>query len=472
MNAVLIVEDDPKIRANLLFQTREEGLVPEALENAEAALARLEPPDHALPDLMLLDVRLPGMSGVELVKRLAGGDRLPATIIISGEASITETVEALKLGVHDFIEKPFTKQRLARSIRNTLESLALKRESRALKRQVAALESQLAGERSILGESAAIEELRRQIGRAAPTDSRVLILGESGSGKELVAEALVRESKRSHQPFVKINCAAIPAQLVEDELFGHAKGAFTDARADKPGLFEEADGGTLLLDEIGDMEYELQSRLLRVLEDGRVRRVGETRDRPVDVRVIAATHADLESAVRQKRFREDLYFRLAHLPIRVPPLREHKEDIRLLFEHFVQRFCHRQRRRAPTIEEAVFEALESYSWPGNVRELSSLAERLVVFGGDPISPRQLPAALTGAGRPPATGLVRLDTGFTILPLREFKTLCEKEYIERVLQHTGWNVAAAARLLDIQRTYLHQKLTALGSRRPRDGSDSR
>ncbi len=471
MTAVLIVEDDPKIRANLLFQTREEGLVPEAVENAEAALARLEPPDHALPDLMLLDVRLPGMSGVDLVRRLADSDRLPATIIISGEASITETVEALQLGVHDFIEKPFTKQRLTRSIRNTLESRALERESRALKRQVAALESQLASETSILGRSAPIEELRQQIGRAAPTDSRVLILGESGSGKELVAEALYRESRRVDQPFVKINCAAIPAQLIEDELFGHAKGAFTDARADKPGLFEEADGGTLFLDEIGDMEYELQSRLLRVLEDGRVRRVGETRERPVDVRVIAATHTDLETAVREKRFREDLYFRLAHLPIRVPPLRERRQDIRLLFEHFVSRFCRQQRRPAPTVEESVFEVLERHSWPGNVRELSSLAERLVVFGGDPITPRQLPEPLAEGGKPSPAGLLRLDTGFSVLPLKEFKTACEKEYIERVLQRTGWNVAAAARLLNIQRTYLHQKLAALGSRRPGSGADS-
>jgi len=473
MTSVLIVEDDPKIRANLLFQVREKGLAPEAVENAEAALGRLEPEDRALPDLLLLDVRLPGMSGIELVRRLVEVDRLPATIIVSGEASITETVEALKLGVHDFIEKPFTKERLARSIRNTLES-------RALKRQVAALESQLAGEVSILGKSPAIEALRRQISRAAATDSRVLVLGESGSGKELVADALHRESKRSGRPFIRINCAAIPAQLIEDELFGHAKGAFTDARADKPGLFEEADGGTLFLDEIGDMEFALQARLLRVLEDGRVRRVGETQDRQVDVRVIAATHTDLETAVREKRFREDLFFRLAHLPISVPPLRERKQDIRLLFEHFVSRYCRREHRRAPSVEDSVFEVLEGYSWPGNVRQLASLAERLVVFGGDPITVSQLPGPLSvGAvteGRlaegdlsdgalADATGLLHLDAGFTVLPLKRFRAQCEKEYIERVLRRTDWNVAAAARLLEIERTFLHKKLAALGSRRP-------
>ena len=433
------------------------------MENAEAALGRLEPRESALPDLMLLDVRLPGMSGIDLVGLLVEADRLPPTIIISGVASITETVEALRLGVHDFIEKPFSKERLTRSIHNTLEV-------RTLKRQVAALESELAGETSILGQSPPVEALRRQISRAAPTHSRVLILGESGSGKELVADALCRESGRGDRPFIKINCAAIPAHLIEDELFGHARGAFTDARSDKPGLFEEADGGTLFLDEIGDMEYGLQSRLLRVLEDGRVRRVGETHDRPVDVRVIAATHTDLERAVKEKRFREDLYFRLAHLPIEVPPLRERGPDIRLLFDHFLTRACRQQRRRIPSVEPGVYEILEAWSWPGNVRELASLAERLVVFGSDPVTARQLPANLTDGDQPAPSGVVRLDPGFTVLPLKEFRGLCEKEYIERVLQRTGWNVAAAARLLDIQRTYLHQKLAALGSRRPESASD--
>jgi len=333
MSRVLIVEDDAKIRANLLFQLRDEGYAPTALESAEAAL-------HALgngggrPDLLLLDVRLPGISGLELVRRLAAAESLPPTVIISGEASISETVEALKLGVHDFIEKPFSKERLLRSMRNTLEHTALRRE-------VAELRSELASGSELLGDSPAMAELRDKIARAAPTDARILIRGESGTGKELVADALHRHSHRAGKPFIKINCAAIPPHLVEDELFGHARGAFTDARQAKPGLFEEADGGTLFLDEVGDMEYPLQSRLLRVLEDGRVRRIGDTQDREVDVRVVAATHCDLEEAMQRGEFREDLYFRLAHLPIEVPPLRERPEDVRLLFDFFLQHFVRR-----------------------------------------------------------------------------------------------------------------------------------
>ena len=455
MSTVLIVEDDAKIRANLLFQLREQGFAPTALESAEAALHALE--DGGRPDLVLLDVRLPGMSGLDLVRRLAAAETLPPTIIISGEASITETVEALKLGVHDFIEKPFSKERLLQSIRNTLEATALRRE-------VAELRSELDSESELLGVAPAMAELREKIARAAPTDARVLIRGESGTGKELVANALHRGSRRSDKPFIKINCAAIPAHLIEDELFGHAKGAFTDARQAKPGLFEEANGGTLFLDEIGDMEYSLQSRLLRVVEDGRVRRIGETQDREVDVRVVSATHCDLEAAVTQGEFREDLYFRLAHLPIEVPPLRQRPEDVRLLFDHFLQHFVKRHRTRALTVEPEVYPQLERYPWSGNVRELRNLCERLVVFGSDPLTVDQLPSSFFESPGGAETGLVRLGHRPT-MPLRAFKAQCEKEYIESVLLRTSWNVAAAARLLEIQRPYLHQKISVLGIRRP-------
>ena len=463
MSSVLIVEDDAKIRANLLFQLREAGHAPEALESAEAALARLSDSRAGSADLLLLDLRLPGISGIELVRRLAAEGRLPPTIIISGEASITETVEALKLGVRDLIEKPFSRERLMQSIRNTLEHTALRRE-------VEELRSELAGEGEILGVSAPMDKLRELIARAAPTDARILIRGESGTGKELVADALHRSSPRRGAPFIKINCAAIPTHLVEDELFGHVRGAFTGAQAAKAGLFEEADGGTLFLDEIGDMDFTLQSRLLRVLEDGRVRRLGESRDREVDVRVLAATHRDLEDAVRQGEFREDLYFRLAHLPIEVPPLRDRGADVRLLFEHFVDGFCSRHRARRRRVDDDVYPHLERYAWPGNVRELRNVCERLVVFGGDPITADQLPSSLFGRAAadeagPRETGLVRLGTRAPTLTLKEFKTQCEHEYIESLLQRTSWNVSAAARILDIQRTYLHQKIAALGLRRP-------
>ncbi|HEX7183066.1 MAG TPA: sigma-54 dependent transcriptional regulator [Thermoanaerobaculia bacterium] len=459
MTQLLIVEDDEKIRAGLLLQLREEGYAPTALTSAEEALAHLERPGTPLPHLLLLDVRLPGMSGVDLVRRLVAARRLPPTIIISGEASISETVEALRLGVHDFVEKPFSRERLLRSIRNALEHHALQREVASLK-----------GEPEILGASPAIEELRQKIARAAATDARVLVAGESGTGKELVAAALHRQSARVHRPFVQINCAAIPGSLVEDELFGHARGAFTDAKTAKPGLFEEADGGTLFLDEIGDMETALQSRLLRVLEDGRVRRIGETRDRRVDVRVIAATNRDLERAIREGIFREDLYFRLAHLLVAVPPLRDRGGDIRLLFDHFLERFARQHRARPRRVDPEVCPLLERYAWPGNVRELRNLCERLVVFGGDPITPDQLPSGFFESEPPPETGLLRLPPAFPVIPLRDLRARCEREYIESVLHRTRWNFTAAARLLDVQRTYLHQKVRALGIRRPGGTTD--
>ncbi len=463
MTTVWIVEDDPKIRASLVYLLRDAGFVPSAYESAEGALASFDSSEEPAPDLLLADVRLPGRSGVDLVRELSSGDRLPPTVIISGEASIAEAVSSLQLGVYDFIEKPFTKERLLNSVRNALRE-------KALRKEVAELRSELGVDSEILGRSAAIVEMQEQIARAAPTDASVLITGESGTGKELVADALRRRSSRPDGPFIKLNCAAIPPHLVEDELFGHVRGAYTDAKADRAGVFEEADGGTLFLDEIGDMDYALQSRLLRVLEDGRVRRVGETKERTVDVRLLAATHAILEEAIREGTFREDLYFRLARLPLVVPPLRDREGDVRLLFEHFVAHFSRRHRAGPRRIEPDVYPALERYSWPGNVRELRSLCERLVVMGTDPIGKDQLPgsfrsAAGSPAGHPPevSIGLGRNDP---VLPLKEFKKRSERQYLESVLERTGWNVAAAARLLGMQRTHLHQKLIALELHRPR------
>jgi DNA-binding NtrC family response regulator len=454
MTSVLIVEDDPKIRATLLFQLREEGFAPEGVTSAENALQEMK---SALPDLLILDVRLPGMSGVELVHQLVKEERLPPTVIISGEASISETVEALQLGVHEFIEKPFSKERLLRSITNTLEH-------DCLRQRVAALETELGIEREILGDSEAICRLREQITRVALTDARVLVRGESGTGKELIADALHRGSSRSERPFVKVNCAALPPHLIEDELFGHLRGAFTDARRDKPGLFEVADGGTLFLDEIGDMELALQSRLLRVLEDGKVRRLGDTRERTVNVRIVTATHADLEAAVGDGRFREDLYFRLAHVPLEVPPLRERAGDISLLFKHFLRIHCRRQRRAELGFESTVLEQLERLAWPGNVRELSNLCERLVIFAADPVTVEQLPERYRiPATDLPGTGLSALEPSAPILPLRELRSLVEREYIERVLHHTAGNITEAAKLLDLQRSYLYEKMAKLGLR---------
>ena len=405
-------------------------------------------------------MRLPGRSGIDLIKDLRGrGHSLPI-VVISGEASIGEAVEALRQGVHDFIEKPFSKERLLRSIHNALHQ-------RQLETEVADLRSRLQEESTLLGASEAMAELRRRIDLVAPTDTGVLVTGESGTGKELVADAVHRGSHRRDQPFIKVNCAAIPTHLIEDELFGHRQGAFTDARDDKAGLFEEADGGTLFLDEIGDMDLALQSRLLRVLEDGSVRRVGDTAERKVDVRIVAASHRDLEKSVDEETFRGDLYYRLARLMIPVPPLRERPGDATLLFEHFLRTYEVKHRARRRSVEPAVLKLLEAYSWPGNVRELQSLCERLVVLGSDPLDVGQVEGFLHRTAR--AKNAHSLPTTKdAVQPLRQFKSSSEKQYLERVLSLTGFNVAAAARLLDIQRSHLHQKLSQLGIERPKDG----
>lgn len=453
MKTAFIVEDDPRLRAEFEFLLRDEGFLVSSFESAEDASARL-PAAARLPDIMVLDVRLPGESGVELVRRLAREDRLPATIVVSGEASIGEAVEALKLGVHDFLEKPIRRERLVRTIGIALEQASLRR-------QVTRLESELGISTPMLGDSKALQDLVSQIARIAPTESRVLIRGESGSGKELVADAIHAGSARRQGPLIKINCAAIAAQLVEDELFGHVRGAFTDARIDKKGLFEEADGGTLVLDEIADMDLALQSRLLRVLEDGKVRRLGSQEERAVDVRVLAATHEDLEKAVAERRFRQDLFYRLAHVPVDVPPLRERGDDVHILFDYFLEDFCRRNNRRLPGVEPETLVRLSRWPWPGNVRELKSLAERLAILAADPITPDQLPEPYR-SGRPEA-GLRLPDEGEEKLTLREFRGACEKRYIERVLDEAGGNVSEAARRLGIHRSRLHDKLKRYGLR---------
>ena len=455
MSLIACVEDDEKIAANLVLRLREAGHGVVRFGSGEEAERWLRGGGNPQPDMLLVDVRLPGMSGIDLLNRL--GPHRPPVVIISGEASMAETVEAMRLGVHDFLDKPISRERLVKTVQNCLEHAALRRQVDDLR----------AREQRILGDSEPARTLLETIRKVAETDSRVLIRGESGSGKELVAAALHRMSRRNGRPLVKINCAAIPQHLIEDELFGHTRGAFTDAKSAKAGLFEQADGGTLLLDEIGDMDLALQARLLRVIEDGRVRRIGESSDRGVDVRVIAATHRDLESMVKSGAFREDLYFRLAAVPIDVPSLRERKDDLPLLFTAFLEHFCRRNGRAPLTVDGDVFARLRAYRWPGNIRELRNVAEQMSVFATDPITVEQLPSAIVADDeeRGEEIGVLRLTERARVLPLQTFKAQCEKEYIEMVLQRTNWNVSRAAELLDIQRTHLHQKMTALGIRRP-------
>lgn len=458
MRRVILLEDDARARATLEAELRDDGLDVAAFASVEQAEGELGPGRPV--DLLLVDVRLPGASGIDLVRRLSREGRLPPSIVISGEATISETVEALRLGVFDFVEKPFSRERLRTSIANALSRAALLGELRSLRSAL--------GDGELVGDSAVMAELRERIASAAATDATVLVTGESGTGKELVAQALHRASRRASGPFVRVNCGALSPSLVEDELFGHVRGAFTDARTSKAGLFEAASGGTLLLDEIGDMELGLQSRLLRVLEEGKVRRLGETRETAVDVRVIAATHRDLQAEARAGRFRQDLYFRLARLQLEVPALRDREGDVTLLALRFVESACRQHRLRAKGVEPDALGRLGRHPWPGNVRELKHVCERAVVFGGDPIVAADLGLGPEEAANPPALSstapLLRLD-GLPALDIKEFRARCEREYILHVLAREGWNLSAAARSLGLQRTYLHAKLAALGIVRP-------
>jgi two-component system, NtrC family, nitrogen regulation response regulator NtrX len=455
MSFVAVVEDDEKIALNIVLRLREHGYGVVSFPTGEAACAWLTDPANVTPDMLLIDVRLPSMSGLDVLRKL--GPTAPPTVVISGEASMTETVDAIRLGVFDFVDKPFTVARLLKSVQNCLDHAELRR-------QVSAYRS---GEQQILGSSDEIRGLLATIERVASTNTRVLIRGESGSGKELVAAALHRLSRRKDGPFVTMNCAAIPHHLIEDELFGHVRGAFTDARQNKAGVFDQAHRGTLFLDEVGDMDLAVQSRLLRVLEDGLVRRIGDSADRAVDVRIITATHRDLEAMVAEGAFREDLYFRLAGTPIVVPPLRARRDDIAVLFTAFLQDFCRRNNRAPLTVDGDVFDRLRAYDWPGNVRELRNLAERMSIFGTAPLTVEQLPSSIAAAmpEKTGETGMIRLPAGADVVPLRSFKTQCEKEYIESVLQRTNWNVTRAAELLAVHRTHLHQKIVSLGIERP-------
>jgi two-component system nitrogen regulation response regulator NtrX len=459
MREILLLEDDDLLRASLALTLGHQGYAVDAVATAGEARCRLG--QGSFPGVLLVDVRLgEGESGVDLVRELASSRRLPPTIVVSGAATIAETVEALRLGVFDFLEKPVSKERLLQSVRNAVERAQLER-------RVLDLEGRLQPDRELLGASVAIHALRDQIARVAPTDARVLITGESGTGKELVAGQIHRLSRRRDRPFIKVNCAALPAPLVEAELFGHARGAFTDARSPRAGLFEEASGGSLLLDEVGDMDLGVQARLLRVLEDGRVRRLGEAMERQVDVRVLAATHRDLEQEAARGRFRSDLLFRLAHVPLAVPPLRERAGDVPLLASHFLAQLFAHHRLRPKQLNDDVLPALEAYRWPGNVRQLRAVCERLVVLGTDPLTAAQLPAEVFQLGASAEGGWLqpgRLAMR-TVLPFRQFKSECEREYIEAVLQRCGWSVTEAARALGLHRTHLHAKVLALGIARP-------
>jgi len=376
-------------------------------------------------------------------------------VVISGHGTIETAVEATKKGAFDFIEKPLASERVLVSLRNALDQRRLRDENRSLKRDVEV-------RHQMIGSSAALKQVTAAIGRAAPTNATVLIHGESGVGKELVARTIHRNSLRSRERFVQVNCAAIPEELIESELFGHEKGSFTGATEKQVGKFEQADRGTIFLDEIADMSAKTQAKVLRVLQEGEVERLGSARTIKVDVRVIAATNKNLEEEIEKGHFREDLYFRLAVIPIFVPPLRERPDDVPLLVRHFMDYFSRENNVRPKRITQSALDALQRYRWKGNIRELRNTVERLIIMtGGDSIDLPDLPESLrspsasaSGAsGAPRAAG----DEAGKAGTLREFKDMSERAYLVQKLRENGWNISKTAEVIDTPRSNLYKKL---------------
>jgi two-component system nitrogen regulation response regulator NtrX len=449
---VLIIDDEEAIRSSLKMILEYEGYECVLAANGEAGLKIAE---RESPDLVFLDIKMPQMDGMEVLKRLKAGEGAPPVVMISGHADIATAFEASKLGAFDFLEKPLESERVLVVTRNALGQKTLERENRRLK---LAFEDKY----RMVGKSAALEKVGEAIKRAAPTNATVLLMGESGVGKELVARAIHRNSLRKDEAFVQVNCAAIPEELIESELFGHEKGSFTGATEKQIGKFELADKGTIFLDEVGDMSQRTQAKVLRVLQGGEVERIGSQKTIHVDVRVIAATNKNLEEEIEKGEFREDLYFRLSVIPVRVPPLRERTEDIPVLVQHFVAEFSAANNFRPRTISPAAMELLKRHPWRGNVRELRNTVERLMIMvEGETIEPEDLSEVLRkpggGSGPPEAAG-----------SLRDFKESAERTFLVQKLRDNEWNISATANAIGTPRSNLYKKLEQYGISKEKDG----
>ena len=438
---VLIVDDEENIGRSLRMILEREGYAVNVFRSI-ADFSKF--PDPQRIDVFLFDVRLPDGSGIDLLRKLQQQEVKSPVIMISGHATIADAVEATRAGAFDFLEKPLSRDRVLVAIKNAFSQATLRQENEKLKEIVGP------GPRMI-GSSPAFERAVSQASMAAKSDARVLLIGESGTGKELLAAHLHQHSPFSAGPFVKVNCAAIPTELMESELFGHEKGAFTGATTLRRGKFELADNGTLFLDEVGDLHANSQAKLLRVLQEGEFHRVGGEQHIRVSVRVISATNRDLQAMVAQGKFREDLYYRVSVVPIQVPPLRERPQDIRQLALYFLQEFCSRNNFRAKQLDEEVFELLEGYNWPGNARELRNVIERMAIL---------TPEEQIGTASIPVEIRVQREAG-PRSTVQEARESAEREHLMRALDSAAWNVSAAARVLGIERTNLHKRIRALG-----------
>jgi len=441
MARILIIDDEPSIRSTLAQILEDEGHKTTTCESGEEGLTQLAREEF---DLVLLDLWLPGIDGLAVLERLRGAGGTPV-IVISGHGSVDSAVRATRLGAYDFLEKPLSLERVLLTVNHALSDRRLREQVRDLRR--------LALEELLVGESDVMKHLDQQIRSAAASHSRVLITGENGSGKEIVARTLHRLSPRAEQPFVDVNCAAIPEELIESELFGHRKGAFTGAIDDRKGKFELADGGTLFLDEVGDMSLKTQAKVLRVLQEQTFQRVGGQQTIKVDVRVIAATNKDLESEIAGGSFRSDLYYRLNVIPIEVPPLRARGNDVALLADYFLRRFAAEIGQQKKKLSSGAVSKLKSYHWPGNVRELRNVAERLaILLPGDTIEPEDI--HLGARAESPAQIAANLT-------LKEARDEFEKQYILARLREFGGNVSRTADALRVERSNLYRKLHAYG-----------
>ncbi len=453
---ILIVDDEKGILETLSEILQDEGYETFLSEDAEHGLDILEKESI---DLVFLDVWLPGISGIDAIKYIKEKHGDIPVIMISGHGKVEVAVQAVKLGAFDFLEKPLSMERVILTTERALQFKRLERENVKLK-------SSLTKKYELIGSSKPMNDLKKQIELIARGDSRILILGESGTGKELVARAIHSLSDRSHAPFVEVNCAAIPQELIESELFGHEKGAFTGAIDRKIGKFELADGGTLFLDEIGDMSLLTQAKLLRVIETQKFQRVGGTKDIKVNVRIISATNKDLAEEIKKGNFREDLYYRLNVVPIYLPPLRDRKEDIPELISYFISEYVREKGWKGKTLTERAIKMLQSYDWPGNVRELKNALERLMIMTvSDLIDVQHIEA----------TGIIRKsineESYFQYTSLREARDAFERDFILKKLKENNWNMTKTADLIGIERSNLYKKIKSLGIPLPKELSEN-
>jgi two-component system nitrogen regulation response regulator NtrX len=452
---ILAIDDEPQILQTLAGLLQDEGFEVQTAASGEAGLRLVQ---EGPPDLVLLDIALPDRDGLDLLQDIKAHYPALPVIMVSAYGSVENAVKATRLGAYDFIEKPPHADKILLAVRNALELARLAEENRRLRRESGAY-------REIIGNSPAIRELREKLRLIAPTPASVLITGENGTGKELVARALHFLSPRAHRAFVEVNCAAIPENLIEDELFGHEKGAFTGANQRRQGKFDLAHEGTLFLDEIGDMSLMTQAKILRILEEQRFERVGGSRPIQVDVRVVAATNKNLEEEIAKGNFREDLYHRINVIPLTVPPLRERREDIPLLAEHFLREVARENQAPPKTLTPRALELLAAQPWPGNVRELKNFIWRLFLLSPQPvIDAGDLPLATPGPVRSPSD----LQGILALSDFREARARFEQEFLRRKLEEHGGSVSATAEAIGLERSHLYRKLRTLGLEAGKEG----